>query len=167
METKQLNNDKQLRLQELVKTTRDIYTRGIKTQFLSGVIAAFALGAVIYFLDVEEPLLKWKMAADPAVVLIILASTWYTVKSYSRLSKASGAEELIRLHTENKKQSTVLNSVFFLLLSAALVVLHYDGTLLSLIGGAIFWLIIGVIAIWASRRDCKEIKEIKELMQEN
>ena len=32
METKQLNNDKQLRLQELVKTSRDIYTRGIKTK---------------------------------------------------------------------------------------------------------------------------------------
>lgn len=171
METKHFNNETELRIQELYEESKGIYSRGANTQLFSGILIGLVFGVGLYYFEFQPPMMMVKWIAIAVVILAVLAGTWFTVVGYKRLSKTESADEMLHLHGKIKKQTLVIEIVLILILIAACLTLNYTGAfdqeyLYRVSGTVIFWTVAMVFLIVLGLRDCKEIREMKKLMQE-
>ena len=169
METKNFNNETELRIQELVQKSRDVFSRQEKRQLYLGILAAISLVVSLFFMGGQSP--KMTIIAMAMTILAFIATIWNTVATYKRLSKVESADKMVQLYGKAKTRLTVMNVVLLFVLVVAYISTQYTGAfdmdfMLNTLCTMIYWCIAIVVVVLLGRRDCEEIKEMKELMRE-
>ena len=171
METKYCNNEKSLRLQELYETSIEKCAREVKKGFWTEVIILVIMLPVIYFLF-NPPMLWLKIAALALIAVSVSILLRRTMIANRNKSRAANVEELLRVNDFERKRVKRYYFLFMGLFYVAWVALHYKGQFDgSFIVECVVWAFLLPVTYWfsdvAQGKDCEEIREIKELVQEN
>lgn len=171
MEAKYCNNEKSLRLQELYETSIEKCAREAKQGMWTEVIIWVIMLPVLFFLF-NPPMLWLKIAALALIAVGVSVMSYRTVIANRNKSRAANVEELLRANDMERKRIKRYYNLFMGLFYVAWVALHYRGQFDgSFITQCIIWALLIPVTYWFSDlgrgKDCEEIREIKELVQEN
>ena len=170
METKKYNTEKSLRIQELYNKSIEKCVNAAKEQQCVGIFLCTVIPIAAYLVFVDPPM-AWLKGVTVVVLALMLAFTfWYRIKVITRMSQASDVDELLSINDAMKKYRRYSFFVGLVVMVAAYGILHYEGNvnavlMITLPFGALLalaWAISG----YTESKDCPEIKEIKQLLNE-
>lgn len=171
METKYCNNEKSLRLQELYETSIEKCAREAKQGMWTELIILVIMLPLISFLF-NPPMLWLKIAALAIIAVGVSILMRRSMIANRNKSRAANVEELLRVNDLEQKRVKRYYLLFMGMFYVAWVALHYKGQFDgSFITECIVWALLIPVTYWfsdlAQGKDCEEISEIKELVQEN
>lgn len=170
METKKYNTEKSLRLQELYNKSIEKCVNAAKEQQYVGIFLCTVIPIAAYLVFVDPPMAWLKGVTIVALTLMLAFTFWYHIKIITRMSQASDVDELLSINDSMKKIRKYSYFVGLVVMAVAHGILHYEGSvnavlMTTLPFGALLalaWAISG----YTESKDCPEIKEIKQLLNE-
>jgi len=166
METSQFNNnEKEQRIQELFEQSIEKCDRAAKTKNIPGIVA---LACFLFLVWTTSTLpIAIKACESAGFMLLYFISTWLTIRFNSRMSKARDVNELLRVNDKYRKKLAIYLTIVLVAFFAIIFGFEYlEGTMKDNIFIAILWIVLCVMYYITMSRDCREVREIKELMGE-
>ena len=169
METKNFNDEKSLRIQELYEQSINKCAKAANRLWL-GIIGSLAFAALLLWTFYEPPMMWFKIVIAVIIAMMCVWTVVGTSKINARMGQAKDVNELLSINDKSKKRNKYFFIVSAFVVLVAWAVLHFDGSMESLrwhgMMGAISMLIISFLILCFSNQDCPEIREIKKLLAE-
>lgn len=160
------NNEKEQRTQELFEQSIEKCDRAVKKQKWVTIPSGIALACLVFF--------AWSPTTQPiairaygaaGVMLLYFISSWLTSQFNSRMSKAHDVNEILRVNDKDRKKLAIYSTILLILAFAIIFGFGYlDGTMKPNIFIAILWIVLCVMCYINTSKDCRELREIKELV---
>jgi hypothetical protein len=170
METKKYNTEKSLRIQELYNKSIEKCVNAAKEQQYEGIFLCTVIPIAAYLVFVDPPMAWLKGVTVVALTLMFAFTFWYRFKVMTRMSQASDVDELLSINDAMKKYRKYSFYVGLVLMAVAYGILHYKGSvnavLMTTLPFCAFLAVVWAFSGFSESKDCAEIKEIKQLLNE-
>ena len=169
METSQFNNnEKEQRIQELFEQSIEKCDRAVKKQKWLTIPSGIAFACLVFFAwHPTTQSFAIRVCGAACVMLLSFISAWLTNRFNSRMSKARDVNELLRVNDKYRKKLAIYSTILLVAFFAIIFGFEYlAGTMKHYIFIAILWIVLCAMCYITTSRDCREVREIKELMAE-
>ena len=167
METSQFsNNEKEQRIQELFEQSIEKCDRAAKSHKRLMIPLGIALACFVLFIwSPTTQSIAIRVCGAAGVMLLSFISSWLMSRFNSRMSKTSDVNELLRVNDKDRKKLAIFSTILLILAFAIIFGFGYlDGTMKPNIFIAILWIVLCVMCYINTSKDCREVREIKELV---
>ena len=164
MESKQINNDNELRIRELFNVSIEKCTETANSQKWCGIILPILLPALLFWAFVEPPMMGLKVGAVVVIALLCFLYFKDTERAFGRVSQAGDVDELLARYNDFHKSMRRGFCLNYAVIMGTYFVLHFRGDWFTDLLHSLAFGIVLAIMCYFDIRDCEEIKEIKQLL---
>ena len=165
METKNFNDEKSLRIQELYEQSINKCSKAAKREKWITIPFAVAFACFLFFewFSTTQPI-AIRACGATGIMLLCFIISWLSTRFNSNMSKARDVNELLRVNDAKRKKYSIFITILIFVGLMIIQVLEKGGIEKLNVVSVILMVLFCLLYCIFTSRDCAEVREIKELM---